>query len=128
MGAMIRMLGGQNDAAKLVESVGKKIASVKVDGDVLRFDMEDGSTFGLTDMAQSCCESRHMSCDDDLTKFTGAEFRGARIADGPRKDDEYGYCDDSQFLIVETSLGEFTVVNHNEHNGYYGGFSMEVVP
>lgn len=31
---------------------------------------------------------------------------------------------ESQFLMIRTSLGVFTVVNYNEHNGYYGGFAL----
>lgn len=30
-----------------------------------------------------------------------------------------------QFLHVKTSKGSFAVSNHNEHNGYYGGFNVE---
>jgi hypothetical protein len=26
--------------------------------------------------------------------------------------------------VVKTTNGNLTVVNHNEHSGYYGGFSM----
>jgi hypothetical protein len=30
-----------------------------------------------------------------------------------------------QFLDVKTSEGVFTMVNHNMHNGYYGGFYVQ---
>ena len=64
-----------------------------------------------------------MHTDDDLAAFVGAKLLGARIADGPTIEEDYE-VKESQFLIVETSLGEFTVVNYNEHNGYYGGFEL----
>jgi hypothetical protein len=35
---------------------------------------------------------------------------------------ESGEDHDIAFLLVQTSDGVFTMVNHNEHNGYYGGF------
>ena len=62
-----------------------------------------------------------MHTDDELTDFHGAEFRGAEVRDGPTKS-KYGEPQESQFLIIHTSIGDFTVVNYNEHNGYYGGF------
>jgi hypothetical protein len=27
---------------------------------------------------------------------------------------------------VQTTKGSFTICTHNEHNGYYGGFSLRV--
>lgn len=30
-----------------------------------------------------------------------------------------------QFLVVHTDKGDLTMSSHNEHNGYYGGFSIE---
>jgi hypothetical protein len=35
---------------------------------------------------------------------------------------------ETQFLIVDTTKGSFTIVNHNEHNGYYGGFGLVAQP
>jgi len=81
------------------------------------------------DEGQQCCEHRWMHTDDDLTAFIGAEFRSAHIDDGPTENLDYE-VKESQFLVVRTSLGVFTVVNYNEHNGYYGGFDLQarVIP
>ncbi|MDC6673798.1 hypothetical protein OEZ80_25875, partial [Leclercia adecarboxylata] len=81
-----------------------------------------GNWLVIRDDGQSCCESRYMSTDDDLSSFVGATFLGCEIEDGPHEADDPDH--ETQFLIVSTSLGKFTVVNHNEHNGYYGGFSI----
>lgn len=66
-----------------------------------------------------------MTTDDALEDFVGADFLGAEVREGGETDDdEYG-VHEVEFLVVKTSLGDFTVETHNEHNGYYGGFWME---
>lgn len=63
--------------------------------------------------------------DDELNDFVGAKFIKAEIVDGP--DLETGdSCHEQQFLLIDTSLGTFTMVTHNEHNGYYGGFALTI--
>ena len=47
-----------------------------------------------------------------------------RLASSEHNED----CHEVQFLEVKTSKGSFTMSSHNEHNGYYGGFSIEVRP
>jgi hypothetical protein len=94
-----------------------------VDND-LTLSFSDGSKLRLFDDGQSCCESRYMRTDDDLSKFEGAKLLGFELADAPSiKDNEYE-DHDVQFLNTKTSLGVFTCSNHVEHNGYYGGFSI----
>lgn len=135
VGVMIGMLSG--NAESVAESVaayekaqGKQIDRVEITG----LDMEDftnalvlyfvdGTALQFADGGQSCCESRYMVCDDDLSAFAGATFTGAELMDGPEpagRDDVH----EVQFLHVATSRGKFTVSNHNEHNGYYGGFCI----
>lgn len=104
---------------------GKEIKRVFVqpDEDDLRILFTDGTGIKIWDDGQNCCEVRYMRTDDDLSYFNGATFLLAQTQDGPDVEDG---CEvhETQFLIVTTSKGSFTVVNHNEHNGYYGGFSM----
>ena len=126
MGVMINMLGGNEDTVKAFQSrVGKTIESIQLADNTLKFLFDDGTKLNLRDDGQSCCESRYMTCDDDLTVYTGATLDGAEIADAP---DTSSTCEDGygehevQFLKVKTSKGVFTVETHNEHNGYYGGF------
>jgi hypothetical protein len=69
------------------------------------------------------CETRWMHTDDDLSVFVGSHFISAEVRDGPEK--RSGWVDiESQFLLITTDLGTATIVNYNEHNGYYGGFWM----
>lgn len=127
LGVMLRylqreMTGGHNIPMK---SLGKVIASVGVDSDKLVFEFVDKTKLTLKDEGQSCCEHRYMVCDDDLKPFIGATLTDLELADAPDVEDEYGETHEVQFLKVHTSKGSFTVSNHNEHNGYYGGFSIE---
>lgn len=124
LGVMIQRLFGQNGAEHVEAAIGKKIESVKLDGETLRFRFEDGSTLGLFDNGQSCCESRYMRTDDNLDYYTGAELMNVEIKDGPTEEGEYGDAHECQFLVITTSKGEFTMANHVEHNGYYGGFAI----
>ena len=125
VGVMISNLGdyyggGTEEAIK--ETIGKAISSLAINDDKLMIGLEGGTTLVLFDDGQSCCEYRYMHTDDPLGDFVGSQFRGAEVRDGPTEADEWGESKESQFLIVHTSSGDFTVVNYNEHNGYYGGF------
>jgi hypothetical protein len=124
LGVMIQMLGGNKSSAVAVEScIGKTIKELKIDDNHFQLFFDEGY-LDLWDDGQSCCEYRHMYCDDDLSFFTGAKLQGIKIKDGPSKDND-GDVSECQFLIIETDKGEITVANHNEHNGYYGGFYIK---
>lgn len=130
LGVMLNMLRGNKETVEAMQAAqGRVIVSAVLDenvGDggalVLRF--ENGATLQIYDRGQSCCESRYMTTDDDLSAFVGSALQGAEVADGPDAD-AGGECHETQFLKVSTSLGVFTCVTHNEHNGYYGGFCIE---
>lgn len=91
---------------------------------VLTIRFANGAALILKDTARSCCESRYMSCDDDLAGLAGGYLRGLVIEAGPDADDEWGECHQQMFLKVRTTQGDFTVVTHNVHSGYYGGFDV----
>ena len=121
--------GNEGAVEAINRATGKTIASLAIESDDrdnngLRFGFTDGTTLAIFDDGQSCCEHRYMHTDDPLDAFVGAQFRGAEVRDGPTEDTEYE-IKESQFLIVHTSAGDFTVVNYNEHNGYYGGFDLK---
>lgn len=123
IGVMIGMLGGNESSVNaLKSSLGKVIKSVKLgEDDALHFVFEDNTKLCIADEGQSCCESRYMRTDDNLSDFVGAVFTDAELKDAPELPDEYG-AHEVQFLQITTSKGEFTMASHNEHNGYYGGF------
>ena len=130
VGVLINMLGGHEATARAVGNAeGKTITSIALTDDTsdgaLRFDFTDGSALLIYDDGRSCCESRWMHTDDNLSDFVGAVFLGAEVRDGPEEEGgEYDEYKESQFLVISTSIGQFTVINYNEHNGYYGGFWM----
>lgn len=107
--------------------IGKTIADVVIDEHELTISMYDGSTIVFCDEGQQCCETRFMSCDDDLPYFSGAVYLGSEINDvaGPGGPGSGEIDHDIAFLVIHTSKGDFTVQNHNDHNGYYGGFDIE---
>lgn len=121
-----------------IESVANKVISgiELVDNEYsspknkLVINFQDGSRLHLVDDGQNCCETKWMHTDDELSDFIGATFLDAEVRDGPTTEDESGDPTESQFLIIRTSVGAFTIVNYNEHNGYYGGFSLsaELLP
>lgn len=80
-------------------------------------------TLVLFDDGRSCCETRYMSTDDQLSDFVGAKFFGVRVRGGKQVEEEYEHKE-NMFLLIDTSKGTFTCETHNEHNGYYGGFAL----
>ena len=123
LGVMIGMLGGNSNSVEAFKrAMGKIIGTVHVDDNNLLFAFEDGTHLKISDEGQSCCENRYMSCDDDLKDFVGATLMDGELKDGGGESGEYGEVHEIQFLDITTSKGVFTVSNHNEHNGYYGGF------
>lgn len=108
------------------KAVGRRIASIVLDGETDRLNVafDGGDVLRIWDDGQTCCERRYMSTDDDLAHYAGATFIGADVRHGDNREDDED-VHEVAFLIVNTSLGSFTVANHNEHNGYYGGFDID---
>lgn len=106
---------------------GKRIASIDLKDDVLWIGLDKGDVFArVLDAGQQCCEHRYMRTDDDLQDFVGAEIRGLEVR-GTTRDDSGHDSADVQFLLLQTDKGDLTLSNHNNHNGYYGGFDIEVL-
>ena len=129
------------DDRKLVSDFGsntpeimKRCAHRKIDDIVVEENhtsiLFDGMELVITDNGQSCCEQRYMSTDDDATYHVGSLFMGIALGsveeDTGARPDVCGDGDahDIQFLDIYTTLGVISIANHNEHNGYYGGFDI----
>lgn len=126
MGVMINMLSGNEDSVDAIKkSLGEKITKLSIDDNSLHFEFENGVKLRMFDNGQSCCERRYMSTDDNLSEFIGATLQDAKIKDATCTEGEYGDPHEIQFLEIITSQGSFVCQNHNEHNGYYGGFSIK---
>jgi|SRR3990172_5778451 len=112
-----------------IKSLHKTISelSLNIIDDSLNFNFTDGSRLKLHDNSLTCCEKRYMVTDDNLNDFIGAILLRIEIRDAPDVINEILEVHEVQFLAVTTSKGIFTISNHNEHNGYYGGFSIEAI-
>lgn len=119
---------GTTSGRVIAAAIGRRIERIAIEENELLITLPHG-VLGLFDDGQSCCERRYMRTDDDLPYFVGARFLGAEVATAaevPRDEDSYGEHE-IQFLRILTSRGVITIANHNEHNGYYGGFSLVAV-
>lgn len=127
LGVLINNLFGSNESTvnAIKESLNKKITDLKLDKEKNKFviTFEGGDVLTLRDDGQSCCESRYMTCDDDLPYFIGAKFLSIDEKDGGEFEHEYD-THEIRFIEIKTDKGSFQLVNHNEHNGYYGGFYL----
>lgn len=126
IGVLIKHLAGNHGSVDAYnKAVNKVISKVSLgQDDALHFEMADGTKIKVADEGQSCCESRYMRTDDSLVEFSGATLLGMEIKSAPDSEDDHGESHEVQFLEVNTSKGVFTMSSHNEHNGYYGGFSI----
>jgi hypothetical protein len=125
LGVMLFMLGGGSKHSS-DEYVGKVVENAYIDDNHLYIDFEDGVKIRIYDDGQSCCEYRHMTCDDNPEDLVGGAWVSAQTQNGPDEEGEYGDMHEQQFLIVKTTKGTITIANHNEHNGYYGGFGLTI--
>lgn len=86
---------------------------------------EDGRRIEIWDNGQSCCESRYAMTDDDVSTLVGNKLTLVQVKEGPDLDDNGEYHEQT-FVEVATDKGFITLVSHNEHNGYYGGFNITI--
>jgi hypothetical protein len=124
IGALLHYMSGgsEQDPAKYY---GRKITEVAMIDEQLRLTFEDDTLIKIYDNGQSCCESRYMTTDDDVQSLVGHKLVG--ITSKPGEDIDNGEVHETCFIEVATDGGFITLTNHNEHNGYYGGFGLTVV-
>ena len=126
MNETVDMLPNKESKDAFKSVVGKTISGLTLgDDDALHFQFTDGAKMKLRDEGQSCCEVRYMRTDDNLADYVGAKLLGAEIKEAPNLEDDYG-VHEVQFLEIQTDRGVFTMASHNEHNGYYSGFCLDV--
>lgn len=114
--------------AVLESLIGETIDSIDVtDTDILIHTGASHGTQGvrtlITDDGQSCCESRYLTCDDDLDTFRLGRIVKIELVSVPDIEDD-GDHHECAFFKIDTTKGPITVRTHNEHNGYYGGFCI----
>ena len=131
LGVMINYLGYAPDKkaiaaldAALAER--KRIKSISITDDQLKLVFGDDTGFVLWDNGQSCCERRYMHTDDDLQSLVGQCLVSIDVETGESGESEWGEEKEVQFLKIQTDQGFATVANYNVHNGYYGGFALNI--
>ena len=127
LGVMLRALSIGNDKTRsaIQESLDKTITDVIIEDDNLYINFTDNTALRIWDGGQSCCEHRYMVCNDDLNEFAGVKLTNVYSKPVTFTKDDWGSRHETMFLDFETTNGVFTIVNHNSHNGYYGGFWVE---
>ncbi len=105
---------------------GKGIRNAYSDDSEVRLTFLDGTTIRLADDGQSCCESRYMRTDDDVLSLIGKNLLSIEEKEVPNIDDEYGESHEVCFLEIRADNEIVTFSFHNEHNGYYSGFALEI--
>lgn len=125
IGVLLQMLGG-GSPKNPSEFYGRKIASATLEHDVLRLKFDDGTGARIWDDGQLCCESRYMTCDDDLSKLVGGVLQRVETKPGPETTDECCGAHEQVFIEIGTDECFVTLCTHNEHNGYYGGFGLSM--
>lgn len=124
IGVMLHYLSGGSEHNP-DEYYGNKILEVKMADEKLTLKLSNDKVIYIWDNGQSCCESRYMTTDDNINSLVGHTLTRIEAKEGPNKEDEYG--DHEQvFVEIGTDIGFITIVNHNEHNGYYGGFGLTI--
>lgn len=125
LGAMIHDLGGgtENSADKYY---GRKIVGAAFAGNRMTLRFDDGVSIDITDEGQSCCEERYMTCDDDVKSIVGQTLKHIVVkSQEDNSDNDYG-AHEICFLEIQTDKGSITFATHNKHNGYYGGFGLNI--
>lgn len=106
--------------------IGKRLETAAMRDDALHLIFEDGCEIKLSDNGQDCCDTRYMTCDDDLESFRGDRFVGIEVLEAPEIEHRGG-CHEVNFVnAIFASGNKITCQTHNEHHGYYGGFRIEV--
>jgi hypothetical protein len=125
LGVVLKSMCGLDETLinKFKNSINKKIIKIEATDTSLLIVFKDKTTIVFQDDGQSCCETRYMNKDNnlDLSKFTYSNFLGAEVKERDNLNDEYDVHEVCA-LEIQTSKGNFEVLFHNLHNGYYGGF------
>ena len=104
---------------------GQKILSASLDEEGLTLSLGNGKIIMLWDDQPICSERRYMSSDDDIQSLVGSTLTRVEARESPTDYDVWE-VHETCFLEVGMNHGFITLVNHNEHNGYYGGFNVAI--
>jgi hypothetical protein len=112
--------------AEAAKDIGRIICGAEIKDNRLVLTLDGSQKIEIWDDGQLCCERRYMTTDDDLSSLVGHKL--TRIDSKPGENQEFhnDTYNETVFVEIGTDQGFVTVTNHNEHNGYYGGFYLKV--
>jgi hypothetical protein len=124
IGAMLHYLAGgsRNDPSKYY---GKEIIYADINDERLLIKFSDAINIKIWDDGQSCCESRYITCDDNVKDLIGGKLVNIEAKSDGEEEEEY-VTHEWVFIEVITDKGMIAFTTHNEHNGYYGGFGLTI--
>jgi hypothetical protein len=105
---------------------GIEIKRAEIDEDRLKIEFADGVIIHLWDNGQTCCESRYISCDDDVDDLIGGKLAKIETKESVERADFDGELHEMIFVEVATDKASITLCTHNVHNGQYGGFALTI--
>lgn len=115
--------------ADFSEVIGKEILGTRIyNNEEVLLILEGGYSVYLRDDGQSCCETRYITCDDNLSDLIGSKFTHIKELKHTTTDESDEYENEHEITFIEIRAGDTlcTVCTHNEHNGYYGGFNLNI--
>ncbi len=105
----------------------KRIHKAYFDADSIYLHLADCTLLRVYDGGQGCCEHRYMECQDDLSVLNGQLLKNIIIRSVDNSSDtESGNEHEIAFLEIKTDKDTVSFATHNEHNGYYSGFNIEI--
>ena len=116
------MFTDKNQQAIYESFLGKTIRTIDLKNNELFLYFTDNTACVLTDSACYCCEERYTSTDDNLQDYVSGVLLEIEVRNWAQSDND----NDVQFVVIKTSKEPFTLVNHNNHNGYYAGFELTI--
>jgi len=125
MAAMLHELSGGSEESPS-KYYGKKIIKAEISTERLLLAFEDGAKIKIWDDGQSCCEERHMSCEDDVSDLEGHFLRNIEVKSSGEEDAGWDGVYEWCFIEIATDQNFITLQTHNEHSGYYGGFGLSI--
>jgi hypothetical protein len=115
---------------KIDELFGMTITSLEIDKDRPKLTIGlAGIPLVIEDKKQDSCEHRYMVLEvENLDYYIGAKLTGIEVKQvtEAKEDGKYSDTHEIQFLEIQTDKGSFQFSSHNEHNGYYDGFYIDV--
>ena len=103
------------------DAIDKVIETVYIDGNRIIFKFTDAPNFELENPPITS-ELRYMHTEDNLGGFIGTKFQRIEVRTGAHEAAKEGKHE-IELITISTDKGQFTIENHNIHDGWHSGFN-----